>query len=219
MAFPTSPSNNQVHKEGNRAWVYDSALGVWDQVADNDAEADNIAGTLGNQITFPSGMPIKIQSKTYTGTSSAPISPSSSNLQFQTIGGVLDIDTGQPYNASSKFLMRAYIHHSLTSSGTLVLRFFDGDTAITAALGDADGSATRVSFGPAHWSTGPGSYPVYNSCMEFLYSPNSAVGMSLSVRGCDTGSYVHYYNRSNNASTAAWQARPISTFTVTEIAG
>ena len=32
MAFPTSPSNNQVHKEGNRAFVYDSTLGTWDQV-------------------------------------------------------------------------------------------------------------------------------------------------------------------------------------------
>jgi len=36
MAFPTSPSNNQVHKEGNRAFVYDSALGTWDQVRETD---------------------------------------------------------------------------------------------------------------------------------------------------------------------------------------
>ena len=32
MAFPTSGlTNNQVHKEGNRAFVYDTTLGVWDQ--------------------------------------------------------------------------------------------------------------------------------------------------------------------------------------------
>ena len=37
MAFPTSSlTNNQVHKEGNRAFVYDSALGVWDQVTETD---------------------------------------------------------------------------------------------------------------------------------------------------------------------------------------
>ena len=36
MAFPTSPSNNQVHKEGNRSFVYDSALGVWDKVKEID---------------------------------------------------------------------------------------------------------------------------------------------------------------------------------------
>ena len=37
MAFPTSPSNNQVHKEGNRAFVYDSALGVWDLIKETPA--------------------------------------------------------------------------------------------------------------------------------------------------------------------------------------
>ena len=36
MAFPASPSNNQVHKEGNRSFVYDSTLGVWDQVKEID---------------------------------------------------------------------------------------------------------------------------------------------------------------------------------------
>lgn len=38
MAFPTSSlTNNQVHKEGNRAFVYDSAIGVWDQVRESDS--------------------------------------------------------------------------------------------------------------------------------------------------------------------------------------
>jgi len=32
MAFPTSPSNNQIHTENNRNFVYNSSLGVWDQV-------------------------------------------------------------------------------------------------------------------------------------------------------------------------------------------
>jgi len=35
MAFPTSPSNNQVHKETNgKSYVWDSAAGVWDRLAD-----------------------------------------------------------------------------------------------------------------------------------------------------------------------------------------
>ena len=35
MAFPASPSNNQVHKETNgHTYVYDSALGTWDRVSD-----------------------------------------------------------------------------------------------------------------------------------------------------------------------------------------
>ena len=65
MAFPTSPSNNQVHKEGNRAFVYDSALGTWDQARDTDklsgqsgggvfGTVDNMflaGGTIGSGVT------------------------------------------------------------------------------------------------------------------------------------------------------------------------
>ena len=64
MAFPASPSNNQVHKEGNRSFVYDSTLGTWDQVPETDSlykesgggVLGNInAGTLGSGVTFPAG--------------------------------------------------------------------------------------------------------------------------------------------------------------------
>ena len=56
MAFPTSSlTNNQVHKEGNRAFVYDSALGVWDQVK----EISRSAGDMGGGSTFPAGHVIK----------------------------------------------------------------------------------------------------------------------------------------------------------------
>ena len=58
MAFPTSPSNNQVHKEGNRAFVYDSTLGVWDQVRETDSTVyPNQLSTaeIGSGVTFPAG--------------------------------------------------------------------------------------------------------------------------------------------------------------------
>ena len=67
MAFPTSGlSNNQVHKEGNRAFVYDSTLGVWDQVRETDnkihdpsvAHSENkiTQGVLSNiGLEFPAG--------------------------------------------------------------------------------------------------------------------------------------------------------------------
>ena len=61
MAFPTSPSNNQVHKEGNRSFVYDSTLGVWDRVEETDRfnrtgllDSDEV-GVIGSEVTFPSG--------------------------------------------------------------------------------------------------------------------------------------------------------------------
>ena len=63
MAIPTSSlTNNQVHKEGNRAFVYDSALGVWDQVRETDRTENKIlSGEIDSQIltltntTFPAG--------------------------------------------------------------------------------------------------------------------------------------------------------------------
>ena len=57
MAFPTTGlSDNQVHKEGNRAFVYDSALGTWDQVKETDrAENKFLSGKLGSNVTFPAG--------------------------------------------------------------------------------------------------------------------------------------------------------------------
>ena len=69
MAFPTSGlTNNQVHKEGNRAFVYDSALGVWDQVEDlTSFHSKILSGTIGSAVTFPVGHVVKVTSKVLTG--------------------------------------------------------------------------------------------------------------------------------------------------------
>ena len=62
MAFPTSPSNNQVHKEGTRSFVYDSTLGAWDQIKETDRfnktgllSKELNEGVIGSGVTFPSG--------------------------------------------------------------------------------------------------------------------------------------------------------------------
>lgn len=57
MAFPTSPSNNQVHQEGNRAWVYDSGIGAWDQVAQSDYYDGQLqsSGAISSNVKFPDG--------------------------------------------------------------------------------------------------------------------------------------------------------------------
>ena len=51
MAFPTSPSNNQVHKEGNRSFVYDSALGTWEIIKEADTGGFMTKGTELGTIT------------------------------------------------------------------------------------------------------------------------------------------------------------------------
>ena len=68
MAFPTtSLANNQVHKEGNRAWVYDSTAGVWDQVKEVDNLPNGIhAGTIGHGVTL--GSNVKLPSDNFIKT-------------------------------------------------------------------------------------------------------------------------------------------------------
>lgn len=58
MAFPTSPSNNQVHKETgtNRTFVYDSALGTWDQVKEAQSDMSNITGHIDKNVTGFTGI-------------------------------------------------------------------------------------------------------------------------------------------------------------------
>ena len=65
MAFPASPSNNDVHKEVNRAFVYDSALGVWDQVRETNRSAGDMgAGVSLTNATFPAGHVIQVVTNT-----------------------------------------------------------------------------------------------------------------------------------------------------------
>ncbi len=69
MAFPTSSlTNNQVHKEGNRAFVYDSALGVWDQVRETDrTENKIIQGEIGSGVAFPAGHAVQVKKNIMNG--------------------------------------------------------------------------------------------------------------------------------------------------------
>ena len=82
MAFPTSSlTNNQVHKEGNRAFVYDSALGVWDQVRETDKTENEILQTrISNEATFPAGHIIQLKHFHYS--SDLTLSSSDQSIPF-----------------------------------------------------------------------------------------------------------------------------------------
>ena len=82
MAFPTSPSNNDVHKEGNRAFVYDSALGVWDQVRETDrTEHKILQGEIGAGVSLPADVMVKNYTTTLAQgySNSAVIDPNGAN--------------------------------------------------------------------------------------------------------------------------------------------
>jgi hypothetical protein len=68
MAFPASPSNNDVHKEGSRSFSYDSALGTWDQVHQSpNIDSVTLGGgvTIGSGVAFPVGHIIQVKQYNY----------------------------------------------------------------------------------------------------------------------------------------------------------
>lgn len=174
--------------------------------------------------TFGSGAPtgtvLRVFSQTYTATSQIDES------DFETVGGTstgnLTVTTATPLSSSSKFLLMAHITHSISNSGVITFRFYDGTTAISSSLSDASGNRIQGSFGPGHWSTGPSQYPTNVSSMNHLYAPSSSVALTLSVKGKASGMDTnrnHYYNRSEASNDVTWLSNSISSFTVMEIAG
>ena len=104
MAFPTSPSNNQIHTENNRNFVYNSSLGVWDQVPNSPLNLHNEG-----IINYPIGHVIQVVRNevtsyvTSSGTTEAwesdandlHITVTKGNMVFAWIcGGMINAETG-----------------------------------------------------------------------------------------------------------------------------
>ena len=115
MAFPASPSNNDVHKEGNRAFVYDSALDVWDQVRETDRTENKIlSGDISGNTTFPAGHVVQVATTVYTGAAiaigqTATIVPNI-NLEFW------------PVSSSNKIMVQLWMNGIYTAQNGAGLR-------------------------------------------------------------------------------------------------
>ena len=59
MAFPASPSNNDVHKEGSRSFVYDSTLAVWDQTKQLSGHGIGSDKTLTQNVPYGNIIQVK----------------------------------------------------------------------------------------------------------------------------------------------------------------
>ena len=113
MPFPTSPSNNDVHKIGNRAFTYDSTLGTWDQVRETDRTENKIFS--GNLTGVSGEFPVRSIGADQAGTCSFMARKSTSDwyaiaadtiLTFDNASTGDSHDTDGCYNAS-KYLFRA----------------------------------------------------------------------------------------------------------------
>jgi hypothetical protein len=191
MAFPTSSlTNNQVHKEGNRAFVYDSALGVWDQVRETDRTDNKILhGEIGSGVTFPAGHIIQVGFSTYS------TQVTSSTDTFIDTGLSLSIT---PSTTSSKILVMVS-HPSLdkrTNNAWLSLELQkDGSTIYTPN--------NQIMY------TGTTGNNTASCTFNYLDSPSTTSSVAYKTR---------FRSSANNAVVACQWAGP-STITLMEIAG
>ena len=124
-----------------------------------------------------------------------------------------------PSSASSKVLIAYRVCTGIVSGGygcSLIL--VRGSTNI--ALGDAEGSRTRVTSHAQSGNSGAAGYQIYYQAQDFLDSPSttSATTYKLTARGWNSSAGNFYINRSATDSNTASHSRAISTITAMEVA-
>ena len=122
MPFPASPSNNDVHKVGNRAFTYDSTLGTWDQVREVERTENKllsgeiggaVTGTLGSEVTFPAGHVLQVKHFPYHDR--LTISATATSIPF--VGSEGGNDYGCPITLSSS-TNKVYVAVTVYSGNT-----------------------------------------------------------------------------------------------------
>ena len=215
MAFPASPSNNQVHKEGDKTFVYDTALGggsvgVWDQVKEaNSQETGSISNTtLGSGVAFPSGHVIQIVSHTDTS------ERSNANPAGTALEAVRKLITSTV--ANSKFYMTSTLSISVADSHMGWGLFLNGLATASNLIFTASHSDTTASGNGWHGSyQAAGGVTYLNPSISFLYTPSShSVGTDFTfyTGGMGyAGSRLTMVNRNSNSHSGR------STITIFEV--
>ena len=124
-----------------------------------------------------------------------------------------------PSSASSKVLIAYRVCTSMVAGGySCALILVRGSTNI--AVGDAEGSRTRVTSFAQSSSASAAGYNVFYQTTDFLDSPNttSATTYKVTARGWNSSAGNFYINRSEADSNTASFTRGISTITAMEIA-
>lgn len=178
-----------------------------------------ISGKSTNNVFIPTGTTlyapgqvIQVKQTVFPDTFSTTIGPN-----FAAVPG-LDCSI-TPKSSSSKILVTLSLLYSQTYWQTRV-RLLRNSSVVTDATGDANGVRERVWLNNIWHDGGNNIYVLYHMNGQYLDSPNttSALTYGIDIGGYNTG-YTVYINR-NEAyqNTADYDATPISTLTLMEIA-
>jgi len=128
--------------------------------------------------------------------------------------------TMTPTNANSKFLIEANVHGTADTRYFGFRCYYNGSTPI--GIGNANNQETRISFSLGqNPSYGVWDYGTFNSSFKYLHSPNTTSDVTYNIlASIFYGAGTAYLNRPFYVDTGnTYTYYPISTFTVTEIAG
>ena len=193
MAFPTSSlTNNQVHKEGNRAFVYDSTLGVWDQVR----ETDRTEGDMGLGSNFPSRHILQVQFAHSTASASGSGTDALAVAESKTLSSssnlILAVATiaGKSYTSSGQTSI--YTGMKMISSGT-------GVTAQTLQQTPQDGTGP-YGIGITQLASNGILYGLWTS--QFIFTPvlEGTVTISAYMDGYSSTSGLVITNENTSGS-------------------
>ena len=172
-------------------------------------------------ITFPTGSilaspgrVVQVQQGIFGGTFSTAIGPN-----FAKVTGFSCVIT--PYFATSLILVNLSLCYGQTYWQTRV-RLLRNNAVVTGALGDPNGVRERVWMNSVYYDgpSGPNQYMLAYMNGMYLDAPasDSTQTYEIDIGGYSTGHTV-YVNRSQAYQNAAdYDATPISTLTVMEIA-
>ena len=178
----------------------------------------NADGTMLTTTNPKSGNVIQVVQDTFTGIGSfginntiyVPNAPSA---------------TLTPSSASNKILVDVYLNTTLNDSNSfaqlILYREIGGSggfSAVTGAIGDADGSRRRVTAG--FRSTSSNGYGTYQVNIKYLDSPNTTSSVQYKVAHCHgyAGYIEHFINKTNTDADGATIGRMYSSMILSEIA-
>ena len=131
-----------------------------------------------------------------------------------------------PSSTSNKILVDVYLNTTLNNadefSQLILYREIGGSggfSAVTGAIGDADGSRRRVTAG--FRSTSSNGYGTYQVNIKYLDSPNTTSSVQYKVAHCHAyaGYIEHFINKTNTDADGSTIGRMYSSMILSEIAG
>ena len=172
-------------------------------VGDNTARASGVIASAGG------GAILSVKSLAFTGTASetgtAPTQISSLDMSFA------------PTESDSKLHFQAWLNINATEATATAFWFYDvTNTAKIGAYGDTAGSRQRIS-----WGSDVQSYNYMANCsFGTWHEPGTTSSIDYAIFGNADRSDTLYINRTdyNIDNTYIYNARPASTFTITEYA-